>query len=351
MYGWNKPTTISRQSIPTWLPPNLQSCRTCGLNMKWSVNSAKRCLRLITRTINVPSVVSSACITQRRKRISVGQIKTISGVGHTESSKRCKTHLCFFIFFFLFLLVLSIITSHSLSICCCRPTRSGSRSTFIPSRRRVLSHATAPPARLIVSARVSWRAASASASMAASGVSSSVSKYPVGGGEWAFMFASVSGGVEYSGPADGAGRRMEGGCERRRSGRWREKNWWSLNSFEFTIAWEGSAGCCQDAWPDDAVTWFRGCELSWLGFDLAEDDDCEWDEHGSSALAFSISLGPLLLLPPLRTAAAPCVPPSAEVGEAESTLPFFTPEPRATTDFGGFAELKYRPDLEEKNEE
>jgi len=142
-------------------------------------------------------------------------------------SLRLFFNLCFFIFFLRFRFVLSSITStHSRSISCLSSARPDSNSTSNPSRRRVFSHETVEPTRVMTSARPSCRAASASDSGEASGGSSNVPKCKGGGGACSVLGASCENSELCGG--GGGSKITEDGCERRSKGRCSEKNWCSL---------------------------------------------------------------------------------------------------------------------------
>src|ERR1700733_12924361 len=137
---------------------------------------------------------------------------------------RSGTYLCFFIFFLRFRFVLSSITStHSRSMSALSSALPDSSSTSNPSRRRVVSHETVEPTRLITSARPNCRAASASDSEEASGGSSNVPKCKGGGGACSAVGASCE-KIELCG-GGGVSKITKDDCDRRSKGRCREKNW------------------------------------------------------------------------------------------------------------------------------
>ena len=138
-----------------------------------------------------------------------------------------STHLCFFIFFRRFLLVLSMYISNSASAMLTSSARPDVTSR--PRRLRVSSQAMEAPTRLTTIALASCRAASASASGEASMLSPSILPKL---DDWGGGLSGMTGnGEEYDSKSD------VGGCEIVSSGRWREKNWCSLRS------WEEIRGC------------------------------------------------------------------------------------------------------------
>lgn len=127
--------------------------------------------------------------------------------------------LCFFILCRRFLLVLSArMSSHSwfhsaaFTACACS-------STSMPSRRSVFSHEIVAPARVIVRARVSWRAASASGSMGCLKAACGCPVISSGRNESHLYCARGNSGTDGSGDW-----KIDGGSESKRSGRCKEKN-------------------------------------------------------------------------------------------------------------------------------